>query len=80
MPRVRYFAQAADAAGTKAEELPGATIAEVTRAAVDAHGDRLADVLQRCAVWIDGEPVTDPATPVTPEEEVAFLPPVSGGQ
>ena len=80
MPRVRYFAQAADAAGTRAETLPGGTIGEVPDAASDAHGELLAEILQRCAIWIDGEPVGDPSTPVTPAAEVAFLPPVSGGQ
>ena len=78
VPRVRYFAQARDAAGTGAEELPGATVGEVLAAAVDRHGDRLAAVLATSAVWLDGEPC-DPGDPVATGGEVAVLPPVSGG-
>ncbi len=78
MPRVRYFAQAREAAGTGAEELPGATVGEVLGAAVERHGDRLAAVMATAAVWVDGEPC-DPGDPVAKHAEVAVLPPVSGG-
>jgi molybdopterin converting factor small subunit len=35
-------------------------------------------VLATCRVWRNGEPTTD-ADPVGPGDEVAVLPPVSGG-
>ncbi len=78
MPRVRYFAQAREAAGTGAEVLPGGTVGEVLAAAVDRHGDRLAAVLASSAVWVDGEPA-EPTDVVAEGSEVAVLPPVSGG-
>ena len=78
MPRVRYFAQAKEATGTRAEELPGATVAEVLAAAVARHGSALEEVLERAAVWVDGEPA-GPDEPVGADAEVAVLPPVSGG-
>ena len=76
--RVRYFAQAREAAGTGGEVVPGATVGEVLAAAVDRHGQALAAVLAVSAVWVDGEPA-EPSDPVGEGAEVAVLPPVSGG-
>jgi len=78
VPRVRYFAQAREAAGTGAEDVPGATVAEVLGAAVDRHGEELQAVLATAAVWLDGEPC-GPDDAVAEGGEVAVLPPVSGG-
>lgn len=78
MPRVRYFAQAREAAGTGAEVVAGVTVGEVLAAAVERHGDRFAAVLATAAVWLDGEPATS-ADPVSEGSEVAVLPPISGG-
>ena len=78
MPRVRYFAQARDAAGVAAEDVPGATVEEVLASAVERHGPRLAAVLRSSAVWLDGEPC-EQGDQVAPGGEVAVLPPVSGG-
>ena len=78
MPRVRYFAQAREAAGTGAEVVPGGTVAEVLAAVVARHGERLAAVLPSAAVWLDGEPA-EPCDLVAEDAEVAVLPPVSGG-
>jgi len=35
-------------------------------------------VLSRCRIWLNGDPA-DRATPITDADEVAVLPPVSGG-
>ena len=78
MPRVRYFAQAREAAGTGAEDVPGATVGEVLAAAVALHGPRFQAVLATAAVWLDGEPC-QLDDPVAVAAEVAVLPPVSGG-
>lgn len=78
MPRVRYFAQAREAAGTGQEVLAGTTVGEVLDAAVLLHGKRLAAVLATSAVWLDGEPA-EPGDAVVEGAEVAVLPPVSGG-
>lgn len=42
------------------------------------YGDRFAQVLAGSRVWVNGEPA-DPATPIGGADEVAVLPPVSGG-
>lgn len=80
MPAVtlRYFAAAREAAGTGREVAEGATVAEVLALASARHGDRFAEVLAASRVWVNGEPV--PAgSPLSDGDEVAVLPPVSGG-
>lgn len=78
MPRLRWFAQAREAAGTGSEEGFGATVEEVLADAVARHGPALAAVIECSAVWVDGEPAA-PTDVVGADAEVAVLPPVSGG-
>jgi molybdopterin synthase sulfur carrier subunit len=78
MPVLRLFAQAREAAGTSREEIPGGTVGEVLDAAVARHGEGLARVLATSKVWVNGEPAGR-AHPVSATDEVAVLPPVSGG-
>jgi molybdopterin synthase sulfur carrier subunit len=76
---LRLFAAAREAAGTPRDELPGATVAAVLAAARDRYGEPFASVLEGCRVWRNGEQAAlDDA--VTDDDEVAVLPPVSGGQ
>jgi molybdopterin converting factor small subunit len=72
------FASARTAAGTSRDELPGATVGDVLDAARRRYGGQFADVLDSCRVWVNGEPATMTAA-VTADDEVAVLPPVSGG-
>lgn len=78
MPQVRLFAQAREAAGTGRDELPGMTLDEVLDAARQRYGPAFVAVLEQSRVWINGEPAK-PGQQVTPSDEVAVLPPVSGG-
>lgn len=78
MPRLRLFAAARQAAGTAQTAVPGGTVGEVLDAAVTRFGAELARVLEESKVWVNGEPATA-ADPVTDADEVAILPPVSGG-
>lgn len=78
MPTLRLFAQAREAAQTSVDDVPGATVAEVLDAAESRYGPTFADVLGTCRVWVNGEPA-DPGTVVVATDEVAVLPPVSGG-
>jgi sulfur-carrier protein len=75
---VRLFASAREAARTGRDELPGATVSEVLEAAGGRYGSGFKAVLATCRVWVNGE-TADPETPVGPYDEVAILPPVSGG-
>jgi molybdopterin synthase sulfur carrier subunit len=78
MAKVRLFASMREAAGRSHDEVPGATVAAVLEAAVERYGADFAVRLQQCRVWVNGEPVS-PDSPVGDEDEVAVLPPVSGG-
>ena len=78
MARLRLFAAAREAAGTGRDVVDGATVAEVLSAAVARYGAGFAVVLPTCRVWVNGEPADD-TTGVADTDEVAVLPPVSGG-
>jgi molybdopterin converting factor small subunit len=78
MAVVRLFAAARDAAGTGRDELPGATVGDVLGEARTRYGERFAAVLETCKIWVNGEPA-DPRDAIDPSDELAVLPPVSGG-
>lgn len=78
MAVLRLFAAAREAAGTGRDEIPGATVAAVLDGAVARYGAGFAALLPLCQVWRNGD-VADPSDPVTDADEVAVLPPVSGG-
>ena len=78
VPNLRLFASAREAAGTGTDVVDGATVREVLAAAEQRYGDRFAEVLGTCRVWVNGEAISIDA-PVGQHDEVAVLPPVSGG-
>jgi len=78
MATVRLFAAAREAAGTGRDELPGDTVAAVLSAATHRYGSGFADVLPTCRIWVNGDAAA-PDTVVSASDEVAVLPPVSGG-
>jgi MoaD family protein len=78
MAVVRLFASAREAAGTAQDAFDADTVGGVLAAAVERYGPRFAEVLATCRVWLNGEAVTED-TPVRSSDEVAVLPPVSGG-
>jgi sulfur-carrier protein len=75
---LRLFAAARLAAGTGRDEVEGTSVGEVLDAACDRFGPGFAEVLAGCKVWRNGEPA-ERTDPVTDGDEVAVLPPVSGG-
>jgi molybdopterin converting factor small subunit len=75
---LRLFAGAREAAGTGRDDVPGGTVAAVLDAARARYGPVFGDLLEHCAVWVNGEPC-EPDRAVTDTDEVAVLPPVSGG-
>lgn len=78
MAVLRLFAQAREAAGTARDTVDGATVDEVLAAARDRYGDGFAALLPNCRIWLNGEPAHGDDR-VTADDEVAVLPPVSGG-
>ena len=75
---LRLFAGAREAAGTGRDVLPGRTVGEVLDAARARYGADFADLVAHCQIWRNGEPAA-PSDAVTDADEVAVLPPVSGG-
>lgn len=78
MAVLRLFAAARDAAGTGRDELHGDTVGQVLDRACEQYGSAFAAVLGTCRIWVNGEPA-GPGDPVGPADELAVLPPVSGG-
>jgi molybdopterin synthase sulfur carrier subunit len=75
---VRLFAAAREAAGTGRDELPGETVGDVLAEARRRYGERFGAVLDTCKIWVNGDPA-DPSDRVAATDELAVLPPVSGG-
>lgn len=78
---VLYFAVARDRAGGRSSEaltLPAAATVADLRAAVEAQHPPLAPLLPRCRVAVNADFAPDSAA-LSPGDEVAIIPPVSGG-
>lgn len=78
MITLRLFAQAREAAGEKVAVFEGATVGEILDGAVAQFGSEFDAVLSGSRVWLNGAPATR-ADAVAEGDEVAVLPPVSGG-
>jgi molybdopterin converting factor small subunit len=76
---VRYFAAAAEAAGTGSEDVSAATASELRTVLAQRHGHTLSRVLERCALLHDGQRLDDPRSPLRPGGLVDVLPPFAGG-
>ncbi|HUR18740.1 MAG TPA: MoaD/ThiS family protein [Acidimicrobiales bacterium] len=74
----RMFAAAREAAGTGEDQIQGRTVADVLAAARDRYGEGFGLVLDNSRVWLNGQPAAL-HDEVVDEDEVAVLPPVSGG-
>jgi sulfur-carrier protein len=77
--RVRYFAAAAEAAGTETEALTAATAGELRAVMGERHGAALERVLTRCALLVDGVRADAEDTPLDDDATVDVLPPFAGG-
>ncbi|HZR14064.1 MAG TPA: MoaD/ThiS family protein [Acidimicrobiia bacterium] len=78
--RLRLFARAREAAGTAEDRYEAGTVGELLSEAVARYGDGFAEVLGVSRVWVNGdEPLAGDATTLSDGDEVAVLPPVSGG-
>jgi len=75
---MRFFAAAREAVGRSTDSVPGATVAEVLDVAVARYGDTFAAVLASSRIWVNGEEV-DASCVLLDTDELAVLPPVSGG-
>ncbi len=81
--RLLLFATAREAAGRSRDEFELAADESLGRLLADAvarYGEPFANVLSTARVWVNGdEPEADRTTALHDDDEVAVLPPVSGG-
>lgn len=78
MATLRLFAAAREAAGTGRATIDAESVGAVLDEAVARFGSPFASVLGTCRVWRNGEPAGRHEA-VTSGDEIAVLPPVSGG-
>jgi MoaD family protein len=76
--KVRLFAALRELAGSSQIEAEGASVGEVVDALAARYGDRFEKIARAGSVIVDGERA-DASLPLRGTEEVALLPPVSGG-
>ncbi len=78
MATLLLFGPARSAAGEHRVTLDAASFGELRAEACRRFGPEFEKVLRVSAMWLNGEPVSgDP--PIGADDEVAVLPPVSGG-
>ena len=78
MARLVLLGPAREAAGLGRDDVPGATVSEVLTCAASRYGVAFSEVLAFSGLWVNGVSAT-PDDPVGPYDEVAVVPPVSGG-
>jgi len=78
MVRVRLFAVLRELAGAAHVELAGRTVGDLADALAAAHGERFAQIVGVSSFVVNGERASRD-TVVAEGDEVAILPPVSGG-
>jgi MoaD family protein len=78
MASVRLFAALRDEAGASSVEAEGATVGEVVDALCARFGTTFERIARAGSVVVDGERASADQR-LRPDDEVALLPPVSGG-
>lgn len=79
MAILRLFANLRELAGTSSVEIEAPSVGDVLAVAGDRFGQDFTASLQTAQVWVNGEQA-DVTTPVGVSDEVAVIPPVSGGE
>lgn len=78
MATLRLFASIREVAGAKTVDIDGATVGDIIAQAIEQFGSGFAELVPTCRVWVNGEPAVE-SDVVAATDEVALLPPVSGG-
>lgn len=78
MVAVRLFGQIRVAAGRSRDEIPASQLEELLASMEDRYGPEFSALVGTCAIFVNGERAT-PGQGLSPDDEVALLPPVSGG-
>ncbi len=78
MVTLRLFASIREIAGVNQIDFDAETVREVVELAVEKFGPDFASILPACRIWVNGNPAKEDDK-VFDTDEVAILPPVSGG-
>lgn len=78
MARLVLLGPAREAAGTRVDVVDGDSLDVVLNEAVRRYGPEFRAVLKVSRVWVNGEPAEADAR-IGHDDEIAVLPPVSGG-
>ncbi len=78
MPTLRLFARFREIAGTDTVVVEEGTVGEILDRAAVEYGSAFENSLASAGVWVNGDPV-DRSAPVGADDEMAIIPPVSGG-
>ena len=78
MVSVRLFAQAAELADTGQINIDATSVDEIQSQLVDRFGEDFGQVLAESQIWVNGSSAVVEKT-LEASDEVAVLPPVSGG-
>ncbi|MGC2169702.1 MAG: MoaD/ThiS family protein [Acidimicrobiales bacterium] len=78
MARLVLLGPAREAAGTGVDIVEGHSLDVVLDEAVRRYGPGFQKVLEVSRIWVNGEPA-EPGELIDHDDEVAVLPPVSGG-
>jgi molybdopterin converting factor small subunit len=76
--RLRFFGPAREIAGTSSVTLPGVNVSGIIAAAEEQFGEEFSRVVAISNIWLNGESV-ELDTHVNDDDEIAVIPPVSGG-
>ncbi|NNN11649.1 MAG: MoaD/ThiS family protein [Acidimicrobiaceae bacterium] len=78
MPKLLFFAAAREAAGSSSLQIQGTTVGESIDIASHQLPVEFLRILPSCGIWLNGEPA-DMSAPCSDGDELALIPPVSGG-
>ena len=78
MARLRLFANLREIAGAPIVEFEADTVGALLEKAATEYGEKFRKSMRRARVWVNGEPA-DPEDVLQSDDEVALIPPVSGG-
>ena len=78
MATLRLFASIREIAGTSSLEVDVNNVSDAITEACAQFGDDFAALVPSCRIWVNGNPA-EPTDSVTAQDEIALLPPVSGG-
>jgi len=76
--KLRLFGPAREAAGVAQTSLPGHCVDDVVTAAAQRFGEDFSRILAVSQFWVNGDDA-EGTTLVGDDDEIAIIPPVSGG-